>query len=82
MHINTCKAIKDVLERVVIQDRIQDIDIDNKEARGDSFYKMLIKVKRGQREFLPRLRELCREIGWMNGEGLWTDIKNRELILR
>jgi len=81
MNKDTTKAIREALNHCKALSKITCIDISDKEANGKWFWKMKIQVEKGFEHLLNKIEPMCKNIGWLNEEGLWIKREGRWLWL-
>lgn len=80
MIIDTCKTIENMINNCVIKKWVN-ITIDDSKAKGKLFHSMELNIDEKGKHLTQRLADVCREIGWFNGEGLWIKIEEDRICL-
>lgn len=81
MNKDTIEAIDSALKHTKTIGKITQLKIDDSEAEGKWFWKMAIQVQEGFEHLLDKIEPMCKNIGWLNGEGLWIKTEGRWIWL-
>lgn len=81
MNKDTIDAIDSALKHTKAIGKINQLKIDDSEAEGKWFWKMAIQVQAGFEHLLEPIKRVSKDIGWLNGEGLWIKTEGRWIWL-